>query len=117
MKLQDVSQKQWDEFKELAKSWVCFSDCVGYEDRPETLTQVAKELWNTSCINQIRGDRFERMENAVRGLPSYLNNPFSDFDIHNTMNALGFEEWKDGNLELYWNMLGCVLVQELEKDF
>lgn len=93
-----------------------------YDDRPNTLKNVALQLFDEVVKHDRRNKVLSvKFTEAVQGLPSYLNLPFANYDIANLMFALGLEFDRENDDEYfntctkYWELVGEILMDEFNK--
>ena len=100
-----------DQLKDVLADLVDF-ESAGYETQPNTLKNVATNLWN-ECAQYNRGTQANKFTEGLQGLPSYINIPFYNWDIEKLMYSLGYE--LDDSVEKYWVLCGVILSEEFNK--
>ena len=103
------------ELKTVLTNLVHFEDLDFGRFKPNTLEEAANTLFKQEVEHQRGLTKYntpELMATALRGLPSYLDTPYINYEIECLMYALGYNGTKNVCDE-YWKLCGEILTEEI----
>ncbi len=109
-----TSNDKFINFKDFVIDNISFEN---YSDINETSDKIiqAYEIYLSETGNGKNKD----LESYRRGLPSWFDGPYNDYDIKNLLYSLGFDEVENMNEEkvanMYWKLLSRIFYSSVKK--